>query len=117
VAALIAQDVPLPTPAKEGDRVRVRLLSGDGPIGSPNAAARAIVSAGGEVIILGNADRLDYDKTQIIYYEDEFAAAAAKLRDALGLGEVIKSPTPTDTEDVTVILGRDATAKYGGSGG
>ena len=40
-----------------------------------------------------------------------------KLRDALGLGEVIKSPTPNDIEDVTVILGRDATAKYGGSGG
>jgi len=117
VSALIAQDVPLPTPANEGDRVRVRLLSGVGPIGSPNSVAVKIVSAGGEVTILGNADRFDYDTTQIIYYDDRFAAAAARLRDALGLGEVSKSPTPTDTEDVTVILGRDATGKYGGNGG
>jgi hypothetical protein len=93
------------------------LLSGVGPIGSPNSVAVKIVSAGGEVTILGNADRFDYDTSQIIYYDDRFAAAAAKLRDALGLGEVSKSPTPTDTEDITVILGRDATAKYGGNGG
>ena len=88
VQALIAHDVPLPTPANVGDRVRVRLLSGIGPIGSPNAVASAIVSAGGEVTILGNADRFDYTTTQIIYYGDQFAAAAQKLRDALGLGEV-----------------------------
>jgi len=117
IQALVAQDVPLPTPANEGDRVRVRLLSGVGPIGSPNAVAAKIVSAGGEVTILGNADRFDYPTTQIIYYEDTFAAAANKLRDTLGLGEVTKSPTPTDVEDVTVILGSDATAKYGGTGG
>jgi len=93
------------------------LLSGVGPIGSPNAVAAKIVSAGGEVTILGNADRFDYPTTQIIYYDDTFAVAAQKLRDALGFGEVIKSPTPTDVEDVTVILGSDATAKFGGTGG
>ena len=65
----------------------------------------------------GNADRYDYGTTMIIYYDDQFAAAAAKLHDALGLGEVSKGSTATDTEDVTVILGRDAIAKYGGTGG
>jgi LytR cell envelope-related transcriptional attenuator len=117
VQALIARDVPLPTPANVGDRVRVRLLSGTGPIGSPNAVASEIVSAGGEITIIGNADRFDYTTTQIIYNGDQFAAAAQKLRDALGVGEVSKSPTPNDIEDVTVILGQDATAKYGGNGG
>ena len=117
VQALIARDVALPTPANVGDRLRVRLLSGVGPVGSPNAVASSIVSAGGEVTILGNADRFDYDTTQIIYNGDQFAAGAQKIRDALGLGEVSKSPTPNDIEDVTVILGRDATAKFGGSGG
>ncbi len=117
IAGLIAQDIPLPSPANEGDRARVRLLSGTGPIGSPNAAASKIVSAGGQVTILGNADRFDYPTTSIIYYDDAFAAAATKMRDALGLGQVTKSPTPTDTEDITVILGSDATAEYGGAGG
>jgi hypothetical protein len=117
ISALVAQDIPLPSPANEGDRARVRLLSGTGPIGSPNLAASKIVSAGGQVTILGNADRFDYATTTIIYYDDAFAAAAAKMRDALGLGEVSKSPTPTDTEDITVILGSDATAKFGGAGG
>jgi hypothetical protein len=117
VQALIARDVPLPTPANVGDRVRVRLLGGTGPVGSPNEAASLIVSAGGEVTVLGNADRFDYATTQIIYNADQFAASAQKIRDALGLGQVSKSPTPSDVEDVTVILGRDATAKFGGSGG
>jgi hypothetical protein len=117
VQALMAQDVPLPTPANAGDRARVRLLSGVGPIGSPNVVAAKIVSGGGEITIIGNADRFDYPRTQIVYYEDQFAPAAQKLRDALGLGELSKSETPTDVEDVTVILGADATAKYGGSGG
>jgi hypothetical protein len=115
--ALIARDVALPTPANVGDRLRVRLLSGVGPVGSPNAVAALIVSAGGQVTILGNADRFDYDTTQIIYNADQFAAGAQKLRDALGVGGVSKSPTPNDNEDVTVILGRDATAKFGGNGG
>jgi hypothetical protein len=75
------------------------------------------VSAGGEVTIIGNADRFDYTTTQIIYNGDQFQAAAKKLRDALGLGEVSLSPTPNDIEDVTVILGQDATSKYGGNGG
>jgi hypothetical protein len=117
VTALIARDVPLPSPANPGDRIRVRLLSGVGPVGSPNAVAGRIVAAGGEVTILGNADRFDYDSTLIIYYDDQFAAAATKLHDALGLGEVSKGSTATDTEDITVILGRDATAEYGGTGG
>jgi hypothetical protein len=117
VQKLISQDVALPTPANVGDRVRVRLLSGVGPVGSPNAVASLIVSAGGEVTILGNADRFDYDTTQIIYNGDQFAAGANKIRDALGLGQVSQSPTPNDIEDVTVILGRDATAKFGGNGG
>ena len=67
--------------------------------------------------ILGNADRFDYDTTQIIYNGDQFAAGANKIREALGLGTVSQSPTPTDIEDVTVILGRDASAKFGGNGG
>jgi hypothetical protein len=117
IQELIARDVPLPTPANVGDRVRVRLLSGTGPIGSPNAVASQIVSAGGEITIIGNADRFDYTTTQIIYNGDQFAVAAQKLRDALGMGDVSKSPTPNDIEDVTVILGQDATARYGGSGG
>jgi len=117
VQALITRDVPLPTPAKMGDRVRVRLLSGTGPIGSPNTVAGEIVAAGGQITIIGNADRFDYTTTQIIYNGDQFAAAAQKLRDALGIGEVSSSPTPNDIEDVTVILGQDATARYGGNGG
>lgn len=116
-AALVAREVPLPTPANPGDRTRVRLLSGTGPVGSPNVVAGKIVAAGGEVTILGNADNFNYADTLIIYYDDQFATAAAKLRDSLGLGQVQKSTTETDTEDITLILGRDATAKFGGTGG
>ncbi len=118
VQALIARDVPLPTPANVGDRVRVRLLSGTGPIGSPNAVACAIVAAGGEVTIVGNADRFDYDDDA-----DHLQRTISSRRRRRSFAtrsaseQVSLSPTPNDIEDVTVILGQDATSKYGGNGG
>src|SRR5581483_1894939 len=117
VADLMARIVPLPTPANPGDRPRIRLLSGTGPIASSNVVVSKVVGAGGEIIIVGNADRFDYATTEIVYHDDQFAADAQKIQAALGLGTVSKSSTPTDVDDVTIILGKDAAAKYGGTSG
>lgn len=112
-AALLDRLVPLPTPANPGDRVRVRLLSGVGAL-DPNALlATDLVPAHDQVTIVGNADRFDYDTTRIVYYDDEFAAAAAELQSLLGVGEVTKSTTPADSEDVTVIIGQDLVTSKG----
>jgi hypothetical protein len=114
--------VPLPTPASPGDRVRVRLLSGVGPVDVPKLLASPLVSADSQIAIVGNADRFDYTTTEIVYYDDEFAAAATELQQLFGVGQATKSTTPADSEDVTVIIGKDLVDKRGlqittGSGG
>jgi hypothetical protein len=107
VAAAMAKLVPLPTPAEPGDRVRIRLLSGVGPVDPSALVAAQLVPPSAQLTIIGNADRFDYDTTQIVYSDDEFAAAANALQGTLGVGQVVKSPTPTDSEDVTVVIGKD----------
>jgi hypothetical protein len=122
IGALLTTLVPLPTPANPGDRVRVRLLSGVGPVDVTKLLSSSLVSGDTQITIVGNADRFDYTNTAIIYYDDAFASAAAELQQLLGAGDVTKSPTPADSEDVTVIIGKDIVDKRGlqittGSGG
>jgi hypothetical protein len=113
VAALMTSFVPLPTPARPGARVRVRLLSGVGPVNVDHLLSSSLVSADSQITIVGNADRFDYATTQIVYYDDAFAGAAAQLQQLFGVGEVTKSTTPADSEDVTVIIGNDLVDKRG----
>jgi hypothetical protein len=113
VAALLTSFVPLPTPASPGDRVRVRLLSGVGPVDITKLLSASLVSADSQITIVGNADRFDYTTTEIVYYDDAFAAAAAELQQLFGVGEPTKSSTPADSEDVTVIIGKDLVDKRG----
>lgn len=114
IGALLTSFVPLPTPANPGDRVRVRLLSGVGPVDVSKLLASSLVSsAGTQITIVGNADRFDYTTTEIVYYDDLFAAAAAQLQQLFGVGQPTKSQTAVDSEDVTVIIGSDLVDKRG----
>jgi len=111
ITTLMAQSVQLPTPANPGDRVRVRLLSGVGPVDATAVVSARLVPPNAQVIIVGNADRFDYTTTKIVYNDDSFAAAANETQRQLGVGEVTKSATPDDTEDVTIIIGQDLVSK------
>ena len=99
-----------------------RLLSGVGPVDVSKLLASPLVSADAQITIVGNADRFDYATTEIVYYDDAFAGAAAELQQLFGVGQATKSTTPADSEDVTVIIGKDLVDKRGlqittGSGG
>jgi anionic cell wall polymer biosynthesis LytR-Cps2A-Psr (LCP) family protein len=113
IAALTTTFVPLPTPANPGDRVRVRLLSGVGPVDVPALLAIRLVPANAQVVIVGNADRFDYTTTKIVYYDDGFAPGASELQSLLGVGDITKSTTPADSEDITIIIGEDLVNKQG----
>ena len=124
VQSLMAGLVPLPSPANPGDRVRVRLLSGVGPLDVNAMLATHLVQPNAQITIVGNADRFDYTQSQIVYYDDTFASAAVQLQQLLGVGEIAKRATATDTEDLTLIIGSDlvdkqhlAITKGDGSGG
>lgn len=96
------------------DRVRVRILNGAGAPGLAQRVQPLLVDVGGEVTLSGNADRFDYAVTQIVYYDDARLADANAIRDALGVGEVVKSRTPLEVVDVTIVVGTDFLARDDG---
>jgi hypothetical protein len=123
-ARLLATIVPYPTGGPDGGRVRVRILDGVRQPGLTVLVAPLLVPVGAEISIAGNADRFTYETTQIVYYDEAFKAAAERFRQALGAGQVVQSSVLNDSNDVTVVIGRDfvdngaaTTVTTGGSSG
>jgi hypothetical protein len=75
--------------------------------------AAHLVPSNAQVTIVGNADRFNYVTSRIVYYDDGFAGAAADMQRLLGVGDVSKSATSVDTEDVTIIIGPDLVDRQG----
>lgn len=93
-------------------RVGVQILNGTGIPDLASVATDILVPVGARIDLTGNALTFDHDITQIVYYRDEDFAAAQRLRDALGLGEVLKSRNELDAVDITVVLGFDFVDSY-----
>jgi hypothetical protein len=105
-AQVVGALVPFPA-GPPGARPTVRVLDGTGQLDHGVSAAIAVGAAGGEVKVIGNASDFDVATTEIVYYEDDQRAAAEALRDALGIGEVVRSESKSPVA-VTVVLGADA---------
>lgn len=99
--------VPFPTAGRPGGRVRVRILDGTGDPQHVLSVAPLVVPARSEIVVVGNANRFDYETTEIRYHDPTRKAAAEAIRDALGAGRVIDDPRQTDAFDVTIVLGTD----------
>jgi hypothetical protein len=72
-------------------------------------ASAPVVGAGGQITILGNADRFGVTTTRIEYHDPSQQAAAQKIAQALGNRTAVASTDQTDAFDVTVTLGSDFT--------
>jgi hypothetical protein len=107
IEQLMPTVVPFPTAAAPGARVRLRLLDGTGDGDHVLRTAPLVVPAGAEIVVVGNADRFDYEITEIRYHVPLQKTAAESLRAALGAGRVIDDPRQTDAFDVTIVLGTD----------
>ena len=119
ISELVSRAVPYPLSPATGRRVRVRLLNGTTDDDLTPAAARLLVEGGAEITIAGNADTFDVSETTFAYESSDKRAAARRLADALGVGDVERgegvdeAPTATAAEveseiDVTIVLGSDA---------
>ena len=91
------------TPA---ERPRVQVLNGTGKLGVADAV-RARLGSDFDVRLAGNAGRLDYERTEVIYYRPDRKDMADRLQKALGVGRSVLSRRPLDVVDVTVIVGKD----------
>jgi hypothetical protein len=88
-------------------RPRLQVLNGTGSVGLAQKASDKLGPAGVEIKLTGNAGRLDYEESQIVFYRRGDEAVAQRVQKALGVGRLVFSRTPIDVVDVTVIVGRD----------
>lgn len=104
--ALVAEVAP-GSAVPSADRIRVQVLNGTGAPGLSQQVQPALAAAGAVVSLTGNADRFDYQVSQVVFYRDEDLEAAQAVQQALGVGEVVRSLVPLDVVDVTVVVGSD----------
>jgi hypothetical protein len=96
-----------------GSRARVQILNGVGIPGLAEPVTELLISTGATVQLTGNALEFDHDVTQVVYYRDEHLPSALRIRDELGVGEVVKQRDPIDVVDITVVVGSDLAALVG----
>jgi hypothetical protein len=97
----------LPDAPAPDHRVAAQVLNGTGVPGTVQALVSPLVQAGARVVLTGNADRFDYTATQIVYFDDAHAVDARRLRDALGVGQVVRGQIRSGVVDITVVVGSD----------
>jgi hypothetical protein len=110
VPMLMSQLVPFPA-GPEGKRARLRVLDGTGQLDHGLGAATLLAANGGQINKVGNASEFGVATTTLTYYDDAVRSRAEVLRDALGVGELIKSDEINVAVDITIVLGED----YAGS--
>lgn len=107
VRSLVARLVPFPVGAPPGARPRLRVLDGTGKLDHGLRAVGLLVEGGGQIDQIGNARSFDVAATELVYYDEARRAEVERLRDALGLGTLVKGTDLSGAVDVTVTLGAD----------
>jgi hypothetical protein len=99
----------LPIP---GERIPylVEVLNGTDADGLARAVTRELRHQGIDVVSFGSATTGGADSTLVLVRRGDTAAGLA-VRKALGFGRVVFAPDSTLLLDVTVLLGREATAR------
>jgi hypothetical protein len=98
----------------QAPRPRVRILNGTGELELAQKVADKLTPADIQVTLTGNADRFDYDKTQIVYYSVAKRSMAEAVKKAIGIGVLVHNRNETNVVDVTVVVGKDFHSAGGG---
>lgn len=98
---------------ENGKAIRVEVLNGSGTSGAAMGLAEALRDSGFDVVDIRNADRSDYGRTLVLdrVGEERWARAVAGR---LGVEEIARERNDDLLLEVTVIVGRDLSDRYGG---
>lgn len=116
VDALVAKLVPFPS-GPLGERLRLHVLDGTGQLDHGLEAAVLLAANGGQIDKVGNAIEYGVPVTQFVYYDETRRSGVQNLRDALGIGELVRSEEINVAADATVVLGDDYLQVVGSSDG
>jgi LCP family protein required for cell wall assembly len=107
----IAPSVPpeTSTEAVQIEFARLAVLNGAGLEGLATDTAEYLQGQGLNVIQIDNADRIDYDKSRVIVYSQNYPYTIRYLAELLGLteGQILQAVFPENDLDLMVILGAD----------
>jgi LCP family protein required for cell wall assembly len=107
----IAPSVPPETSAEavQIEHARLAVLNGAGLEGLATDTAEYLQGHGLNVIQIANADRIDYDKSRVIVYSQNYPYTIRYLAELLGLteGQILQAVFPESDLDLMVILGAD----------
>jgi hypothetical protein len=106
VQALITRIAPFPA-GPEGTRAHVTVLDGTGQLNHGLDAAIIFAANGAQIDKVGNAPQFGLETTQFIYYDEAVRSRVERMRDAVGVGELVKSDELNVAVDVIVVLGAD----------
>jgi len=107
---LLLQMIPFPKAAYAGSRAKIKLLDGVGDLDLPNGYVPSLVSVGGQIMLLGNAESYGVETTQIIYHDKIFEEFVNNFSDVLEGAELTYDPVAETAVDVTVIIGQNSLA-------
>ena len=110
-ASAVGPAVPVdqPVEAAKVESPRVRVLNGSGVEGLATKTADYLTSQGITVVAVGNADRLDYEKSRVFVHNPTFPYTMRFLAEMLSLsqGQILSPVTPSADIDLDVVLGAD----------
>ncbi len=106
VEALVESLVPFPA-GPEGYRLRTEVLDGTGELDAGLGVAVLVGTAGAQVQKVGNASEFGVETTRIVYFDESQRARVEALREALGVGELVRSDAINAALDVSVVVGAD----------
>jgi hypothetical protein len=106
IRELVESLVPFPA-GPEGARVRTEVLDGTGGLDAGLGVAVLLGTAGAQVQKVGNASEFGVETTRIVYFDEAQRPLVDALREALGVGEVVRSDAINSAVDVSIVLGAD----------
>jgi len=97
-----------PVPGERGDRVIAEVLNASGRPGLARTGTRVLRESGIDVVYFGNAAAggTNLDSTRIVVRRGD-GGGAHRVREILGVGQVITELDSNRLLDVTVLLGAD----------
>lgn len=107
IAPSLDTETPLPAAAEENARLSV--LNGAGVEGLASETSEYLSAEGLNVLVVANADRLDYDKSRLIVHSQNYPYTLRYLSELLGLsqGQILTPVIADDSVDIEIILGVD----------
>jgi hypothetical protein len=104
----VARSVPLPQSPVPGIRVPVRLRNGTDVASAASAAVPVVVGAGGEVLLIGNADSFDVATTTVGWKTPGARPVAEAIAAQLGVtAGPLEETADLDGAVVDVVIGAD----------